>query len=193
MRKYRQKRVVFTGGPSGGKTTIIDMALRRFGRKVAVVPEAATILYAGGFPRRPEPEAVRHIQRAIYYTTRELEDFAAAMDDAAIALCDRGTLDCLAYWPETGPGLLETVGSDLKSEFARYDIALHLRPPKTAAGYQTSATRIEPHSRALELDRKIEAVWKNHPNRHVIEETPDFLMKANKIMELLDKAVRNLA
>ena len=83
-----QKRIVFTGGPSGGKTSIIDMVLRRFGKKVVVVPEAATILYAGGFPRKPGPEPMRHIQRAIYYTVRELEDLTALTSEAPIALCD---------------------------------------------------------------------------------------------------------
>jgi predicted ATPase len=190
---HSQKRIVFTGGPSGGKTSIIDMVLRRFGKKVVVVPEAATILYAGGFPRKPGPEPMRHTQRAIYYTVRELEDLTALTSDAPVALCDRGTLDGMAYWPEEGTGFLESLGTSREKEFARYIAVFHLRPPKTSASYQLSGVRIESHKHALELDRRVEAVWAKHPNRFVIEEDPDFLVKANKIMAQLDTVIPQLS
>ena len=188
-----QKRIVFTGGPSGGKTSIIDMVLRRFGKKVVVVPEAATILYAGGFPRKPGPEPMRHIQRAIYYTVRELEDLTALTSEAPIALCDRGTLDGMAYWPEGGAGFLESLDTSLEKELARYAIVFHLRPPKTSGSYQLSGVRIESHRHALELDRRVETVWAQHPNRCVIDEDPDFLVKVNKIMTQLDQAIPKLS
>ncbi|MBI4656213.1 MAG: AAA family ATPase [Elusimicrobia bacterium] len=38
------RRIVFTGGPSGGKTSVIEILQRHFGARVAAVPEAATIL-----------------------------------------------------------------------------------------------------------------------------------------------------
>lgn len=39
------------GGPGGGKTTAGDLLRREFGARVAFVPEAATLLFSGGFPR----------------------------------------------------------------------------------------------------------------------------------------------
>ncbi|MCB0954305.1 MAG: AAA family ATPase, partial [Microthrixaceae bacterium] len=53
-------RIVLTGGPGGGKTTAADLFRREIGDSVVVVPESATTLFAGGFPR------VRHddVQRA---------------------------------------------------------------------------------------------------------------------------------
>lgn len=45
-------KIVVTGGPSGGKTTLIEALQKDLKGKVAVVPEAASILYRGGFPRR---------------------------------------------------------------------------------------------------------------------------------------------
>lgn len=44
-------RIVLTGGPGGGKTTAADLYRREIGDQVVVVPEAATLLYTGGFPR----------------------------------------------------------------------------------------------------------------------------------------------
>ncbi len=44
-------RIVLTGGPGGGKTTAADLFRREIGDRVVIVPEAATILFQGGFPR----------------------------------------------------------------------------------------------------------------------------------------------
>ncbi|NDI06057.1 MAG: hypothetical protein EBY58_07285 [Rhodobacteraceae bacterium] len=44
-------KIVLTGGPGGGKTTAADLFRRELGEKVVVVPEAATMLFSGGFPR----------------------------------------------------------------------------------------------------------------------------------------------
>ena len=207
----RVKRIVFTGGPSGGKTSIIELVQRRFGKKVATVPEAATILYQGGFPRKSGPEAMRHIQRAIYYTVRELEDMVADLSGdralsrgsadttkvvgrptASVSLCDRGTLDGMAYWPEGGDDFLSSVESTLKKEFDRYAMVIHLKSPLSQSGYQTSSTRIESHRQALELDKKTEQVWKGHPNRFVVSDEPDFLIKVNRVMEMLDTEIPRL-
>ena len=51
-------RIVLTGGPGGGKTTAGDLFRREFGERVVLVPEAATLLFSGGFPRVEEPPAV---------------------------------------------------------------------------------------------------------------------------------------
>lgn len=178
--------MVFTGGPSGGKTSIIELIQRHFGKNVATVPEAATILYQGGFPRKPDSEAVRRVQRAIYYVTRELEDMTAELSGAAVSLCDRGTIDGMAYWPRDGQDFLSSLGTDLEKEFARYDVVVHLRPPVSRGGYQSSPTRIESHSRALELDRRIEQVWDGHPKRFIVSDEPDFLVKVSRVMEIVE-------
>lgn len=183
----KPKRIVFTGGPSGGKTSIIEIVQRRFGVKTAAVPEAATVLYGGGFPRPKGDPAMRHIQRAIYFTVRELEDMAFTLDPSKIFLCDRGTLDGMAYWPASEPGFLSSVGSTLEKELSRYDILIHLRPPLKDEVYKSSATRIESHSAALGLDKKTEAAWREHPRRFVITDEPDFLIKVNKVMAILEK------
>ncbi|MFA6583751.1 MAG: ATP-binding protein [Elusimicrobiaceae bacterium] len=183
-------KVVFTGGPSGGKTSIIEVVQRHFGKKVVVVPEAATILYGGGFPRLTGDVSMKHIQRAIYYTVRELEDIVAANSpEASVILCDRGTLDGLAYWPKTGESFFESIGSTLENEYARYSLVLHLRSPKTAEAYQLSKTRIESHRQSLSLDKKMESVWESHKNRFIVEEEPDFLVKVNRVIEILEKEI----
>ena len=47
-------RIVLTGGPGGGKTTAADLFRREIGERVVIVPEAGTLVFAGGFPRSKE-------------------------------------------------------------------------------------------------------------------------------------------
>ncbi len=187
----KKKRIVFTGGPSGGKTSVIEIAQRKYGKDIAAVPEAASVLYGGGFPRRPGPKAMKHIQRAIYFTVRELEDMSIELDDAHLFLCDRGTLDSIAYWPENSKeSFLDSVGSSFEEEIDRYDIVIHMRPPKNPDVYKLSGTRIEDHKAALELDRRTEQAWRGHPRRFIIEDESDFLLKAEKALRIIDEEMR---
>ena len=43
-------RIVLTGGPGGGKTTAADLFRREIGENIVIVPEAATMMFSGGFP-----------------------------------------------------------------------------------------------------------------------------------------------
>ncbi len=61
----KHQRIVLTGGPGGGKTTAADLLRRELGSRVVIVPEAATILFAGGFPRSQQWVANRAAQSAI--------------------------------------------------------------------------------------------------------------------------------
>jgi predicted ATPase len=92
------RRVVLTGGPGAGKTAVLELIRQYFCSHVKVLPEAAGIVFGGGFPRGPSDTARRAAQRAIFYVQHELEE-AADAESAAIVLCDRGTVDGCAYWP----------------------------------------------------------------------------------------------
>ncbi len=84
-------RIVLTGGPGGGKTTAADLMRREVGERIVIVPEAATMLFSGGFPRQAETHARRSLQTAIYHVQRNLEDVHSALYSDRILLCDRGT------------------------------------------------------------------------------------------------------
>src|SRR5688500_11067731 len=85
------KLVVLTGGPGAGKTAVLEAVRRSFCRHIGVLPEAASILFGGGFPRRDTPAARACGQRAIFRVQAELERMALDEREAAVALCDRGT------------------------------------------------------------------------------------------------------
>lgn len=98
---HERRRVVLTGGPGAGKTAVLELVRQSFCEHVKVLPEAAGVVFGGGFPREDDAECKRAAQRAIFHVQRELEN-AGDSHNPTIVLCDRGTLDGLAYWPVTG-------------------------------------------------------------------------------------------
>ena len=54
--KHRRKRIVLTGGPGAGKTAVLELVRQEFCAHVQVRPEAAGIVFGGGFPRTGSPQ-----------------------------------------------------------------------------------------------------------------------------------------
>jgi predicted ATPase len=170
--------VVLTGGPGAGKTAVLELVLATTCRHVRVLPEAAGVVFGGGFPRLDGLGQRRAAQRAIFHVQRELEVLGEA-EDAAILLCDRGTLDGLAYWPGDPADLWDAVHSSLDAELARYSAVIHLQTPSAGAGYRGSSIRTESAEMAAEVDARIAAVWSAHPRVITIPAAGDFVVKAN--------------
>jgi predicted ATPase len=176
---HEQRRVVLTGGPGAGKTAVLELIRKYFCRHVRVLPEAASILFGGGFPREDAPLSRKAAQRAIFHVQRQLEALVGPDGTPAITLCDRGTLDGMAYWPGRPEELLVEVGTRQEIELARYAAVIHLRTPSAALGYNhQNRLRTEAALAAAEIDLKIEQAWQAHPRRFVIESRQDFLSKA---------------
>jgi hypothetical protein len=67
----------------------LELIRQSFCDHVIVLPEAASLVFGGGFPRGRSVDQLKAAQRAIFYIQRELES-AADADRPAIVLCDRG-------------------------------------------------------------------------------------------------------
>lgn len=178
------KRIVLTGGPGAGKTAVLELMRKTLCDHVKVVPESAGVVFGGGFPRVNALDARRAAQRAIYFVQRELES-AVIATNAAIALCDRGTIDGHAYWP--GPDeLWAAVGTTHAAELARYDAVIHLRTPALDGGYnQQNPLRLESAAEAAAIDARIAEAWAAHPRRYEVGPMPDFLAKAARVVEIV--------
>ena len=184
LARHVPRRVVLTGGPGAGKTAVLELIRLFFCEHVKTLPEAAGIVFAGRFPRKDSPPLRQAAQRAIYHIQRELESVAET-ENAAVVLCDRGTVDCAAYW--TGEGdLFSAVGTTRASELARYDTVIHLRTPTSPDAYnRDNPLRLESIEEAAAIDVQIAAAWSGHPHRLVVEATEDFLQKAARALALL--------
>lgn len=181
---HERRRIVLTGGPGAGKTAALELIRQSFCEHIRILPEAAGIVFGGGFIRNGNPEWRRSSQRAIFHVQRELET-AAASENKAIVLCDRGTVDGAAYWP--GPGdLFCSVNSTLHSELERYEAVIHLRTPTLETGYNmNNPLRVETVTDAMAIDERIAKLWEEHPKRFVVEASKNFLDKATRVLEIL--------
>jgi predicted ATPase len=182
--------VVLTGGPGAGKTAVLEVARKMVCRHVAILPEAAGIIFGGGFPRESSIPARRAIQRAIYHVQREIEAMVLDHSDLALVLCDRGTVDGKAYWANTTADFFESVGSTLQSEIARYRTVLHLEVPEPHEGYnQDNPLRIESVAEARAIDAAIRDAWASHPDRVFVEADKDFVAKTLSALRAIHRVL----
>jgi predicted ATPase len=187
-------RIVLTGGPGGGKTTAADLFRREIGERVVIVPEAATLLFLGGFPRSKEPAALRSAQCAVYHVQKHLENAQSALYPDRVLLCDRGTIDGAAYWPGDPLEYFAAVGTSFEAELARYDAVLFF---ETAAAGGLSVeggnpARIESNAEALALDLRLRSLWAQHPRFMLVPHNVSFVRKIMMGLALLEGVVAQL-
>ena len=182
---HAPRRIVLTGGPGAGKTAVLEVVQRHFCPHVAVLPEAASILFGGGFPRRPSLPARRAAQRAILRVQHELERMVLEEGHLAVALCDRGTVDGEAYWPGPPAELWADLGTTHEAELGRYAAVIHLRVPPPESYNHQNPVRTETAEEAAAIDARIAEAWRGHPRRFVVDSSADFMTKLAEAVRLL--------
>lgn len=190
----RRCRIVLTGGPGGGKTTAADLFRRELGERVVIVPESATILFAGGFPRPREGDAQRAVQEAVFHVQRNLENVQSALFRDRILLCDRGTIDGAAYWPEGDRDFFTAMGTTFEAELARYDAVVFFESAAVAGKSIEGGNpvRSESLAEAVALDRRLRELWSRHPRFLLVPHTASFLHKITTGLALLESLVAEL-
>lgn len=178
--------LVVTGGPGAGKTAVLELVRKVLCEHIAILPEAASILFGGGFWRLNSASARKSAQKTIYCIQSEMQNLVANEQKWALGLCDRGTLDGAAYWPGDEMDFCKALNTTVEKEYAKYVAVLHLSSPGQNNGYNhQNPIRIESAEEALKIDQRIHAVWKNHPNYNRINSTEDFLEKAQRAALLI--------
>jgi nicotinamide riboside kinase len=186
-----RRKIAITGGPSGGKTTLIDNLQRNLGQQVASVPEAASILYRGGFPRRQGTRLQKHVQKAIYFIQFELESIFEEENPDKLIICDRGSIDGLAYWPESTESFFQILGTDLKKEYSRYDWVLHLDTAPRDNYDVHNPIRIESFTEAIDVNNRILQAWSGHPQRIIVKNQQDFFSKMGLCLNIVTLILQN--
>jgi hypothetical protein len=162
--------MVLTGGPGGGKSTLIE-DLRHdpawSGRFVAL-PEA--VQYARFTNISPQDKL---LQRVIVNFQMALEDgldHALDAEDPRPIICHRGSLDPLAFWRQRGwpaDEFFTFTGICREDHYRRYAGVIHL--VTTADGVpreytrRPAAHRPEEPEEAIFLDRWLAEAWGGHP------------------------------
>lgn len=173
------KRIVITGGPCSGKSTVIRTLREEFGSSIVLVPEVATILLGNGFPVPGSDvdwseEWQAAFQAAVLPLQERIEDafdLVARSSGATVSVCDRGLLDGAAYTPGGLNAFAETYGVQIDIALGRYAAVIHLESVATAEpkkyGKVGNESRFETLERAVELEYATQAVWGSH-ERHIV-------------------------
>ncbi|MGF1733895.1 AAA family ATPase [Photobacterium satsumensis] len=175
----KQLQVVVTGGPGGGKTTALDLFRRELGQKIAIVPEAATVLFSGGIIRSDDALVIKTIQKTIFQLQKNLEEIHKEQFPERLLVCDRGSLDGLAYWPGTETDFFKAVNSTFDEEIARYDAVIFFESA-AATGHDISSNnpvRSESSEQAVQLDKALQKVWSRHPHFYFVGSSESFVRK----------------
>ena len=181
---HHVRQIVVTGGPGAGKTAALEVFRRQACSHVQVLPEAASILWRGGFPRLASTVGKRSVQRAIVRIQIELQRLAIETDNPALFVCDRGTLDGAAYWPGSTADFFTDLDTNAERELARYSLVIHMRSPSRSDGYTQTALRPESAEEARAIDERILEAWSGHPRRVIVESDENFLRKLERTIAI---------
>ncbi len=190
------KKIVLTGGPCGGKTTILATAVQKLedlGYKIFIVPETATPLITNGL--NPKDEYFQqHVIDVQLVMEKTFNEAAKRYGDKVVVFYDRGVLDGKAYIPKNKNfnHLMNLKNLTYQSSYDRYDAVLHLVTAADGAEkyYQwigsdecnNTARRENPHE-AKAADAKTLESWIGHPHLKVIDNSGDFEDKIKRVIK----------
>ncbi|MBY0371374.1 ATP-binding protein [bacterium] len=186
----KSRKLVLTGGPCGGKSTIAEVLGRSFNDKIVVVPESASALFRSGFPRFEEAEATHAFQTAVYQVQIAVERAFEAHHGARFFVLDRGSIDGAAYWPDGPEKFFQAQGTTVEAELARYDRVIYLESAEEKDYEEHRAqnpVRSEGYMVARKLDAATRALWTRHPNCTVVRSQASFSDKVQAVVKLLEK------
>ncbi len=103
----------------------------------------------------------------------------------SVVLCDRGTLDGLAYWPGSRQSFFDEFDTTVERELNRYSAVVHVEVPALAWGYEKNRIRRESVLQARQIDQRIARAWRGHPRVMTVTAQAGSLDKLACAIELL--------
>lgn len=170
-------KIVFDGGPCGGKTTIGKRLKEKYPSLVFVTPEVASCLTKELIPlpgRDVELSSawLFDFQTAVLPAQITMEKMwadALRNTETKIMIIDRGLLGGAAYFPGGLENFLKYFSLELGESLARYDMVVHFetlaKSKPELFGKTDNEQRYESSpAEAIELDERIKNIWKIHPH-----------------------------
>ncbi|MBQ6374987.1 MAG: AAA family ATPase [Clostridia bacterium] len=193
----RITRIVLTGGPAAGKTTLISRILHEIeqeeNRRVIVIPETATELISG-FGIRPFGGCMSMLAFQDFVIADQIHKEKLALQAAEVVpeenvliIYDRALMDDKAYITDEqfAEVLSRFDGRTEASVLAGYDAVLHLVSCAKGAEFAYNLgneARTETLEFAREMDDRTLRAWSGHPNLRIIDNAVNFEDKMNRAM-----------
>ena len=200
----RITKIVLTGGPAAGKTTLISQILREFkpedGWRVITIPETATELISD-FGIRPFGGCMSMLAFQDFVVADQIHKEKLALKAAQVVpeeniliLYDRALMDDKAYISdEDFVQVLSRADGRTEAEvLAGYDAVIHLVTCAKGAEFAYNlgnAARTESLDQAREMDDRTLRAWSGHPNLQVIDNSVNFEDKINRAMRAIYRIV----
>lgn len=184
------------GGPGSGKSGIIKILKEEF-PDIHFVPEVATIVIGqvGILPSR-HPVQNRRFQKTIYGVGRIFRmtstEFAIANNKKAIVL-DRPEADGAGYFDGGIPEFEAVLGTTINREFGNVDVVIFLETPSRDTYEEckrNNSSRAETYEEAVARAEKIKAIWRRHPNFHLIGNDGGWDTKVDRVRQLIKLAIK---
>ena len=193
----RVVKIVLTGGPAAGKTTLISRILKEFkqddGWKVITVPESATELISQ-FGIKPFGNCVTMLEFQDFVIADQIHKEALALKAAemvpesnVLIIYDRALMDDKAYISdeEFRQTIARFDGRTEESVLANYDAVIHLVSCAKGAEFAYNLgndARTESIEYAREMDDRTLRAWSAHPNLKIVDNSVDFEVKINRAL-----------
>ncbi len=189
--------IVLTGGPGGGKSTLIEELLSdpAWSNRVAALPE--TIFLLGQVDISPREKLFQRVMVHLQMALEDGLDHAFEKREPRIILCHRGSLDPLAYWFDRGwpeEEFFAFTGTTWEEHYRRYAAVIHLVTAADGAEEHYTrwpeAHRPEEVKDAIRLDRLLHRVWRSHPQYYRLDNKErNWAEKSQAAMEVLANLV----
>ena len=189
------KKIVLTGGPAGGKTTLTSRLVKELssiGYRVFIVPEAATELISQ-FGIKPFGNCLSMFDFQYFVVSSQLHKEKLAWEaaqlvpeDKVLIICDRGVMDDRAYVSQKEfTQVISRFNVTEKELLESYDAVIHLVSSSKGAEFAynyDNAARYETLEQAREKEDATLLCWRNHKHRVLIGNSYNFENKIRKAM-----------